>query len=188
MSLQPAYGLTRIFDQSGYRFDVYRYWGPGQQKSGRGQDNDRTNLLESILGVMGTEKGAKTQLAWNLVSRYARRYPGMPRDELLQQALQDPSTDLYSHDDALAEDLLKEVDRDWDLDVCEQLTRLFDFIRAHSATPDYATISAITCASRNNTELMQLYPGGSPGSAAVVRCALCSGSRDWAALCVVLRV
>ena len=45
--------LIKIFDQSNVRAEVYMNWGPEGQQSGKGQDNDRTNLLEAILVVMG---------------------------------------------------------------------------------------------------------------------------------------
>ena len=61
---------------------------------------------------------------------------------------EDPSRDLFSDDDAIAELILMESDRAWDPEVCVQLTRVFNFVREHSATPDYASICAITGCSR----------------------------------------
>ena len=77
------HGSMRIFDKTGERAEVYRYWGPERQRSGTGQDTDRTNLLDAILSVMGKEYGARTQLAWNLVRRYANRHPDMTRQPCL---------------------------------------------------------------------------------------------------------
>ena len=74
------HGLIDIFDQTGERAEVYRYWGPERQHSGEGQDNARTNLLEAILGVMLDvshelcSRGARTQRAWYLMYVYACRY------------------------------------------------------------------------------------------------------------------
>lgn len=151
------YGLLRIFDQTGQRASVYLYWGPERQRSSRGQDNDRTNVLESILSVMGSEHGARTQLAWNFFLRYALRHPHLIRTKLLQQALQDPSMDVYSKDDAIAEDIMRDFGRGGDVEVSVKLTLLFNFVREHSATPDYAAICAITGCSSKNSKLKQVY-------------------------------
>ena len=56
--------ILRIFDQTNERADVYAYWGAEGQKSGRGSDNDRTNLLEAILGQTATAC-AKTMFPMN---------------------------------------------------------------------------------------------------------------------------
>ena len=110
----PEDSLLRVFDQTGERAVVYQNWGPEGQRSSKGQDNDRTNLLESILNVMGVH-GKYTQRAWNLVKRYAMRHPDLSRQQLLHQALVDPSTDMYTHDDAIAETIMDELGRAWDV-------------------------------------------------------------------------
>ena len=150
------YDLINIFDQTGERASVYSYWGSEFQKSGKGPDNDRTNLLEAILGCMGIQHGAKTQFAWNLVRRYALRHD-LPREQFLRKALYDTSTDMYSEDDAIAEDIMNHFNRAWDIEICVKLTSLFHYVREHSVTPDYAAISAIAGCSHNNSELKQLY-------------------------------
>jgi len=151
------HGLISIFDQTGERADVYRYWGPEGQKSGKGPDNARTNLLEAILTVMGNEKSQKTQLAWNLTRRYADRHPEMTRQELLESSRHNQSTDLYSDDEAIADRMLAEFQRDYDVDVSVNLAKLFQIVRSKNQTPDYTTICQVTGCSSKNRALRHLY-------------------------------
>ena len=151
-------GLISIFDATGERADVYRHWGPEQQQSGKGQDNARTNLLEAILTVMGNEYRGRTQLAWNLVRRYALRHPDITaRQQLLAKSMHDRSTDLYTYDDAIAERILAEFDRDYDVGVCVNLAKLFQEVRQTGKTPDYSTICRVTECSSKNARLRYLY-------------------------------
>ena len=150
-------GLIRIFDQTGERAVVLWNWGSAKQRSGKGQDNDRTNLLESILSEMGLEHCTKTQMAWCLFRRYALRYKHLSRQQLLHQALHDPATDVYSEDDFIAENIMKNFRRAWDTEVCVKLTLLFIYVRRHCVTPDYAWICTITGCSTRNRALKQLY-------------------------------
>lgn len=151
------HGLIHIFDRTSVRAEVYSFWGGPVQRSGKGPDNDRTNLLESILVVMGEEKGARTQAAWYLMRRYSHRYPSLTRQQLLIAARGDPSRDLYTADDKLADEILSELGRDCDIDVSLNLKRLFQEVRLTLHTPDYYTIHRITGCSKNNKSLKQLY-------------------------------
>lgn len=153
----PKDSLLRILDQTGERAQVYRYWGPEGQHSGQGQDNDRTNLLESMLNVMGPERGRFTQRAWNLVHRYSMTHSHLTRQQLLHQALVDDSIDVYDNDDAIAEAIMGQLGAAWDVEACSKLKLLFLFIREGAAVPAYEHICAITGCSRRNTKKKHLY-------------------------------
>ena len=148
--------LRGIFDVTGQRAAVYSYWGSEYQRSGKGPDNDRTNLLEAILAVMGSE-GIRTQRAWLLVRRYAMKHPNLTRQSLLQQALTDGDTCIYIEEDAIAQALMKESDRDWDDEACVKLSWLFPFVLQTSRVPDYPMICEVTGCSPKNNVLKQIY-------------------------------
>ena len=156
-SLLFDHDLIRIFDTTGVREAVYRNWGSDRQRSGKGQDNARTNLLEAILTVMGHDNARRTQLAWNLVWRYALRHPHMKRQQLLEMSKDDKSKDLYGDDDALADKILAEFDRDYDGYVSVNLAKLFPTVRQTGETPDYYTICDLTGCSSKNSTLKNLY-------------------------------
>ena len=156
-SLLFDHDLIRIFDTTGVREAVYRNWGSDRQRSGKGQDNARTNLLEAILTVMGHDNARRTQLAWNLVWRYALRHPHMKRQQLLEMSKDDKSKDLYGDDDALADKILAEFDRDYDGYVSVNLAKLFPTVRQTRETPDYYTICDLTGCSSKNSTLKNLY-------------------------------
>ena len=156
-SLLFDHDLIRIFDTTGVREAVYRNWGSDRQRSGKGQDNARTNLLEAILTVMGHDNARRTQLAWKLVWRYALRHPHMKRQQLLEMSKDDKSKDLYGDDDALADKILAEFDRDYDGYVSVNLAKLFPTVRQTRETPDYYTICDLTGCSSKNSTLKNLY-------------------------------
>ena len=156
-SLLFDHDLIRIFDTTGVREAVYRNWGSDRQRSGKGQDNARTNLLEAILTVMGHDNARRTQLAWKLVWRYALRHPHMKRQQLLEMSKDDKSKDLYGDDDALADKILAEFDRDYDGYVSVNLAKLFPTVRLTGETPDYSTICELTGCSSKNSTLKNLY-------------------------------
>jgi hypothetical protein len=150
--------ILRLFNQSGQRAGVYQNWGPERQRSGAGQDNARTNLLEAILNVMAEEgDGERTQRAWTFVGLYSRRYPNLNRMDLMAQALNDKSTDIYTADTAIALNLMSDSCRAGDLEACVKFLMLLPRLRERSVTPDYGEICSITGCSRNNAILKQLY-------------------------------
>ena len=145
--------ILRIFDQTGCRADVYRHWGPEIQRSGKGQDNDRTNLLEAILAHMGPEQGRRLQRAWKWVRIYAKRHPGLTREKLLAMAKTDPSTDIYTDVDDIVEYILHEFDMGWDVDSCDAFKRIVPFLLRARAPPSYFEICYITgCSMKNSTK------------------------------------
>jgi hypothetical protein len=112
-----ARSLLEVFDQEGDRAEVYKYWGPEGQKSGTGQDNDRTNLLESILANMGP-MGQRTQRAWDFMLRYHARHPDfITRQEFLRCALVDPAMDIFTDEDSIADAILRELGHGSDIDM-----------------------------------------------------------------------
>jgi hypothetical protein len=155
----PELSLLRILDQTGLRWHVYRYWGAEGQTSGKGPDNDRTNLLESMLSLMGPEKSASTERAWDFVRRYWLRHPKLTRQELLEQALSDPSVNIYTDDDAIAEQIMTgmctETGDDKDPAKADMLKLLFPFVRQRARTPDHYDIRRITGSSPKNIPLLQ---------------------------------
>jgi hypothetical protein len=155
----PELSLLRILDQTGLRWHVYRYWGAEGQTSGKGPDNDRTNLLESMLSLMGPEKSASTERAWDFVRRYWLRHPKLTRQELLEQALSDPSVNIYTDDDAIAEQIMTgmctETGDDKDPAKADILKLLFPFVRQRARTPDHYDIRRITGSSPKNIPLLR---------------------------------
>ena len=83
--------------------------GSENQRSGKGQDNSRTNLLEAILARMGREHGRRLQRAWKWVYMYSKRHPELTRQNLLIKAITDPSTDIYTNLDDIAEYIMNEL-------------------------------------------------------------------------------
>ena len=59
--------LLPVVNGQGDRADVLRNEGPMEQTSGTGQNNYRTNLLESLLGQLGDE-ARHTQMLWEHVA------------------------------------------------------------------------------------------------------------------------
>ena len=147
--------ILTIFDKTNERADVYAYWGAEGQKSGRGSDNDRTNLLEAILGQMGSD-GKSTQRAWDLFDRYSLRYPTLTRQELLQQALEDTCPDIYTHDIALANAIMQELDQSWNTGKCVQFQLLFPYLREHSEVPLYREMCRLT-GTRNRSTYFHVF-------------------------------
>ena len=145
-----------IFDPTGERAAVYANWGLEHQRSGVGPDNTRTNLLESILNRMGPQKGRCTQRAWEMVYVYALRHPSLSRQQLLAQALEDPSTDILS-DEFL---LIKSIAQGLGNSVSPEHLKadlVFDFVREQQRLPIYAEICQITGCSKKNKSLRDFY-------------------------------
>ena len=144
--------ILRIFDQTGCRAEVYRHWGPENQRSGKGQDNDRTNLLESILAHMGPQHGRRLQRAWKWVRIYAKRHPKLTREKILAMAKTDPSRDIYTDEDDIVEYILHEFDMGWDVESCDAFKRIVPFLLRARAPPSYCEICYITgCSMKNST-------------------------------------
>ena len=149
--------ILRIFDQTGCRADVYRHCGPEIQRSGKGQDNDRTNLLEAILAHMGPEHGRRLQRAWKWVRIYANRHPGLTRENLLAMATTDPSTDIYTDVDEIVDYILDKFGMGSDVDTCDAFKRIVPFLLSARAPPSYSEICNMTGCSRKNSKKKKLY-------------------------------
>ena len=63
---QSTFSALPLVNGAGDRADVLRFEGKWSQRSGIGQNNYRTNLLEAILGVLGDE-AQYTQVLWECV-------------------------------------------------------------------------------------------------------------------------
>ncbi len=61
---QVLFSLLPHVNGAGDRAAVLRYEGMPHQKSGKGQNNYRTNLLEAIIGDIGRNSARYTQLLW----------------------------------------------------------------------------------------------------------------------------
>ena len=73
------------------------------------------------------------------------------------KSIHDQSTDLYGDEDALADEILAEFDREYDVDVSVNLAKLFQRVRLTHETPDYFTICDVTGCSSKNRNLKFLY-------------------------------
>ena len=73
------------------------------------------------------------------------------------KSIHDQSTDLYSDEDALADEILVEFDREYDVVVSVNLAKLFPTVRLTRETPDYSTICEVTGCSSKNSKLRRLY-------------------------------
>ena len=149
--------ILRIFDQSGCRAAVYKDWGKEYQRSSKGKDNSRTNLLEAILSLMGPEHGQRLQRAWKWVYMYSQRHPDLTREKLLAKAITDPSTDIYTNLDDIAEYIMDKLGRKGDVDSYSAFKCIIPKLLHVHEPPCYDVICSLTGCSRNNREKKQLY-------------------------------
>ena len=149
--------ILRIFDQTECRAAVYKYWGAENQRSGKGPDNSRTNLLEAILSLMGPEHGQRLQRAWKWVYMYSQRHLDLTREKLLAKAITDPSTDIYTNLDDIAEYIMDELGRKGDVDSYSAFKCIIPKLLHVHEPPCYDVICSLTGCSRNNREKKQLY-------------------------------
>ena len=149
--------LLGIFDETKERRHVYQHWGEEGQRSGTGPDNTRTNLLESILNNMGPKSGRYTQRAWEMVYLYYLQYPNLNRQQLLAQALNDPSTTVINEDYLKAKEIALTLCQKRSPDFLQKAAKLFGFVRTHRKSPDYWDICDITGCSNKNAPLKSWY-------------------------------
>ena len=123
------FDLIGIFDQTGSRAHVYANWGPQYQKSGKGPDNARTNLLESIVSIMlPAGYGQTTQRVWLMMRYYCDQFPRTTtRQDVYDRALVDPARNTFTDDDRIAIELLQELGDDWDVSKIKQVSILCRF-------------------------------------------------------------
>ena len=149
--------LLDIFDETKERRHVYQHWGEEGQRSGTGPDNTRTNLLESILNNMGPKSGRYTQRAWEMVYLYYLQYPNLNRQQLLAQALNDPSTTVINEDYLTAKEIALTLCQIRSPDFLQKAAKLFKFVRTNRRSPDYWDICDITGCSNKNAPLKSWY-------------------------------
>ena len=145
--------LLCIFDETKERRHVYQHWGEEGQRSGTGPDNTRTNLLESILNNMGPKSGRYTQRAWEMVYLYYLQYPNLTRQQLLAQALNDPSTTVINEDYLKAKEIALTLCQVRTPDFLQKAAKLFEFVRMHRRSPYNWEICIITGCSNTNGPL-----------------------------------
>ena len=149
--------ILRIFDQTECRAAVYEYWGAENQRSGKGPDNSRTNLLEAILAYMGPEHGRGLQQAWKWMSMYTQRHPGLTREQQLAKAITDPSTDIFTNLDNIAEYIMDQFGMRWDIDSCSSFKRIIPDLLHANAPPSYSDICRLTGLSTKNSVKKKLF-------------------------------
>ena len=143
--------ILRIFDQTGCRRDVYEYWG------GRTQDVARTNLLESMLAIMGRQEGIRVQRAWLLMAIYAHRAPNLTGPEILREALLDPARDLWTDHDELVYQAMKTLGHETlDITFLMDVKKLLPHCR-NNAAPDYWTICSVTGCSNKGDRRQRIW-------------------------------
>ena len=141
------HGLIYLFDQTGMRRTYYAEWGSQQQQSGKGQDNARTNLLESILVEMEKNHcGQRTQQAWFLMACYAHRFSHWDWDHsvFLCKALEDTRTDICTEEFGLAFQQMNDFKK------ASQLLKVIAFVRENKYVPEYGKICELTKCSQKN--------------------------------------
>ncbi len=82
------------------------------------------------------------------------RHPGLTREQLLQQSLLDPSTDILTDEFVFAENLMKTSGCGYMcVEIRAEAIKVLNWVRDHRMVPDNFQISAITGCSRRNANL-----------------------------------
>ena len=150
--------ILPLLDGHGGRAAVLQEWGQEHQRSGVGQDNYRTNLLEALLQCMGRD-GRNLQRAWRMMRKYSVLHANLSRRQLLAQALQDPRTDLLTEEDATMRRLVAASGDGWEDDtLVDQALLLVPEVRRTGRAPDYDVLCALTgCSSGNSARKQRLW-------------------------------
>ena len=103
--------LLKVFDPMGGRGRPLRTLGPRKQRSGKGSNNYRANILEALLRSVGQERLRYTQIAWERLCTIGAYSSGIDdQEEFAKVAARSSAYTTWQHD--LACEVLKEVGLD----------------------------------------------------------------------------
>jgi hypothetical protein len=92
-----------------------------------------------------------------MVYLYYLQYPNLNRQQLLAQALNDPSTTVINEDYLKAKEIALTLCQIRSPDFLQKAAKLFEFVRTHRRSPDYWDICDITGCSNKNAPLKAWY-------------------------------